>query len=155
MRSADEPKSKKKRGRQSTGGNGGTPDTIKRTKTNKARKSNGMLEQDIEPTGLIGFTEVGEDNWKPPPPKPGSWDDQVQSIDTVVRENLDGELWAFLIWNEKNQEGRFYRSKAKLPVVYKACPQRVRFALNYSSLSSYCAVSSANEKISYIDVTFL
>ena len=119
-------KPSKKRGRQSGASNKGTPDTSKRSRMTKGgRKSNGAMEQDIEPGGLIGFTEVGEDNWKPPPAKDGSWDPLVQSIDTVVRENSDGELWAYLIWNEKNDEGRFYRSKAKLPIIYKACPQRV------------------------------
>ena len=109
----------------------------------KGRKSNGAIEQDIEPGGLIGFTEVGEDNWKPPAAKEGSWDNLVQSIDTVVRENSDGELWGYLIWNEKNHEGRFYRSKAKLPVIYKACPQRVCVATHksqahYHSLTITC-----------------
>ena len=121
-----EPKSSKKRARQSGASAKGTPDTSKRARTSKGvRKSNGAMQQDIEPSGLVGFTEVGEDNWKPPPAKDGSWDPLVQSIDTVVRENTDGELWGYLIWNDKNEEGRFYRSKAKLPVIHKACPQRV------------------------------
>ncbi|KAL9130847.1 MAG: hypothetical protein Q9217_001048 [Psora testacea] len=120
------PKSSKKRGRQSGASAKSTPVTTKRPRMSKGgRKSNGAIEQDIEPGSLVGFTEVGEDNWKPPPAKDGSWDALVQSIDTVVRENADGELWAYLIWNEKNEEGRFYRSKAKLPVIYKACPQRM------------------------------
>ena len=90
-----------------------------------SRKSNGALDQDTEPTPLIGFTDVGDDEWKPPNPKDGAWDCLVQSVDTVVRENTDGELWGYLIWNEKNEDGRFYRSKAKLPTIYRACPQRV------------------------------
>ena len=86
-----------------------------------------QLMQPVSPraSGLIGFTEVGEDNWKPPPAKDGNWDPLIQSVDTVVREAEDGEVWGYLIWNEKNDEGRFYRSKASLPVIYKACPQRV------------------------------
>ena len=118
----------KKRGRQSTSSQKATPDVIekKRQRTSKGgRKSNGAPPQDTDVGALIGFADVGEDSWKPPPAKPGSWDDQVQSIDTVVREGADGALWAYLIWNEKNDKGRFYRSKAQLPMVYKACPQRV------------------------------
>lgn len=120
-------KTAKKRGRQSTGAQKGTPDaTAKRQRTSKAgRKSNGLMEQDVDAGNLIGLTDAGEDTWKPPVAKPGSWDPLIQSIDTVVRESSDGELWAYLIWNEKNGEGRFYRSKAKLPVVYKAAPQRM------------------------------
>ena len=123
-----ETKAAKKRGRQSTGSQKATPDTTgsKRPRTSKpGRKSNGAMQQDVDNGNLIGFTEVGEDNWKPPAAKPGSWDPLVQSIDTVVRESSDGELWAYLIWNEKNDKGRFYRSKAVLPTIYKACPQRV------------------------------
>ncbi len=121
-----EPKSTKKRGRQSTGGGGKQPDTSKRPKmSRKGRKSNGGLEQDTTPTPLIGYTDAGDDDWKPPAPTAGAWDPLVQSVDTVVRENSDGELWGFVIWNDKNEDGRFYRSKAKLPVIYKACPQRM------------------------------
>lgn len=97
----------------------------KHSKKGTARKSNGAMGQDIEPGALVGFTEVGADTWKPPLAKDGSWDALVQSIDTVVRENADGELWGYIIWNEKNEDNRFYRSRAKLPVIYKACPQRV------------------------------
>jgi len=83
------------------------------------------MEQDIDPSPAVGYTEVGHDDWTPPASKDGSWDPLVQSVDTVVRENSDGELWGYLIWNERNHDGRFYRSKAKLPVIYRACPQRV------------------------------
>lgn len=91
----------------------------------KSNSRNGSLEQDINPSPMVGFTEVGDDDWKPPPVKDGSWDHLVQSVDTVVRENSDGELWGYLIWNQKSDAGRYYRSKAKLPTIYKACPQRM------------------------------
>lgn len=114
----------KKRGRQSQGGK--TPDTTKRPKMSKrASKSNGAMEQDVDPGPAIGYTEEGDDDWKPPAPHEGAWDPLVQSVDTVVRENSDGELWGYLIWNDKNDDGRCYRSKAKLPTIYRACPQRV------------------------------
>lgn len=132
---ADQPKSTKKRGRQSISGK--RPDTGKRpkmTKTSrtssgkgKGRKSNGAndIEQDGSPIPLIGYTDEGDDDWKAPPAKDGAWDPLVQAVDTVTRENADGELWGYLIWNAKNEDGRFYRSKAKLPVIYRACPQRM------------------------------
>lgn len=122
----NEPKSTKKRARQSTGGSVKQSEPTKRPKTGrKGRKSNGELEQDTTPTPLIGYTDAGDDDWKPPNPTPGAWDPLVQSVDTVVRENNDGELWGYVIWNDKNEDGRVYRSKAKLPVIYKACPQRM------------------------------
>ena len=118
----------KKRGRQSTeGAKGERATSAKKQRTAKGgrNKSNGDVVQDVDPGPMYGFTDVGEDAWKPPAAKDGNWDPLVQSVDTVVRENSDGELWGYLIWNEKSEEGRFYRSKAKLPVIYKACPQRV------------------------------
>ena len=115
----------------------------KHSKKGTARKSNGAIDQDIEPGALVGFTEVGGDDWKPPLAKDGSWDPLVQSIDTVVRENADGELWGYIIWNEKNEDGRFYRSRAKLPVIYKACPQRVSDS-SIRSLTSGTMSSHAN-----------
>lgn len=99
-----------------------------RTSNKGARNSsrNGTkLEQDVNPSPMVGFTEVGDDGWTPPPVKDGSWDPLVQSVDTVVRENSDGELWGYLIWNERSSAGRCYRSKAKMPTIYKACPQRM------------------------------
>jgi hypothetical protein len=89
------------------------------------KKSNGALEQDITPTPLPGYTEEGEDDWRPPPANKDAWDSKVQCVDTVTRENSDGELWGYLIWNEKNADGRFYRTKANLPTIYRAAPQRV------------------------------
>ena len=130
----------KKRGRQSNSAAKATPDVSekKRRRTSKGgRKSNGAPPQDTDVGALIGFADVGEDTWKPPTAKSGSWDDLVQSIDTVVREGADGALWAYLIWNEKNDKGRFYRSKAQLPMVYKACPQRVNIELQ-SKVPSRC-----------------
>ena len=131
---ADQPKSTKKRGRQSEAGK--KPDTAKRPKMSKTgsaskgkdRKSNGAptdFEQDGSPVPPSGWTDEGDDEWKAPPAKDGAWDPLVQTVETVQRESADGELWGFLIWNAKNEDGRFYRSKAKLAVIYRACPQRM------------------------------
>ncbi|KAL6714475.1 hypothetical protein ACLMJK_007899 [Lecanora helva] len=119
------PKSAKKRGRQSTEAK--KEDNTKRQKTTakRGRKSNGALEQDRTPTPLIGYTEVGDDDWKPPPANEGAWDPLVQSVDTVMREGEYGSLWGYVIWNHKNEDGRFYRSKAKITSLYRACPQRM------------------------------
>lgn len=115
----------KKRGRQSTGA--AKEGATKRQRTGKgAQKSNGAVEQDVDPGPMYGHTEVEDDSpWKPPPAKDGSWDPLVQSVDTVIRDNTDGELWGYLLWKEMSEEGRFYRSKARLETIYKACPQRV------------------------------
>ena len=121
-------KPSKKRGRQATSEKY-KPDTSKRPKMSKnGRKSNGALEQDTTRNPLPGYTEEGEDEWRPPPANKDAWDSKVQCVDTVTRENSDGELWGYLIWNEKNADGRFYRTKANLPTIYRAAPQRVRRA---------------------------
>ena len=121
------PKSTKKRGRQSTGTEIKQPDSAaKRPKTGrKCRKSNGALNQDASPMPNVGYTEAGDDDWKPPPAKEGAWDPLVQAVDTVIREDKDGELWGYLIWNIQNDDGRYYRSKANLQTIYRACPQRM------------------------------
>ena len=121
------PKSVKKRGRASSGSK---KEVTKRPRNSKSgarngRKSNGALDQDTTPTPLDGFTEVGDDDWKPPPANDNAWDPIVQSVETVMRENNDGDLWGYVIWNNKNEGGRYYRSKAKLSVLYRACPQRM------------------------------
>ncbi len=116
------------------------PKKQRNTTTKGARnKDNGHLKQDINPPPTVGFTEAGDDDWKAPLPKEGNWDPLVQSVDTVMRESSDGELWGYLIWNEQSPSGRYYRSKAKLPVIYKACPQRM---LRFYEKHLYVLVSS-------------
>lgn len=85
----------------------------------------GDEENNKTPEPPVGFTEVGADDWKPPKANSGAWDNEVQNVDTIEKDD-QGELWAYLVWNDTNEDGRFYRSKAKLAVCNKACPQRVR-----------------------------
>lgn len=117
----------RKRNRQSTGGSG-TPDSTvaKKQKKSSGRKSKGTSAKEDEktPEPPAGFTDVGNDNWTAPKPLSGAWDHHVQTVDTIEKDD-QGELWAYLVWNDKNDDGRFYRSKAKLSTCNKACPQRV------------------------------
>lgn len=114
----------KKRGRQSTGAASEPTPSAKRQKK-PGRKSKGASEdKDGTSEPPAGFTEVGEDEWEPPKPLDRAWDSAVQSVDTIEKDD-QGELWAYLLWNDKNEDGRFYRSKARLAVCNKACPQRV------------------------------
>lgn len=116
----------KKRGRPSTGAvSEATPSAKKPKKA--GRKSKGASaegDNDGTPEAPTGFTEVGEDDWQPPKALDRAWDSAVQSVDTIEKDNK-GDLWAYLLWNNKNEDGRYYRSKARLPVCNKACPQRV------------------------------
>lgn len=113
----------KKRGRQSTGAASEGNSSAKRQKK-PGRKSKGASTEEGSTEPPAGFTEVGEDEWVPPKPLDRAWDSAVQSVDTIEKDD-HGELWAYLLWNDKNEDGRFYRSKARLAVCNKACPQRV------------------------------
>lgn len=123
---AENKSASKKRARQSRGSD--TPDsssTKKQKKAGRKSKDAGVkLEDDAVPDGTLGFTEVGDDDWKPPKVKKESWDDKVQSVDTIEKDD-QGVLWAYLLWNDKSEDGRYYRSKAKLSSCKEACPQRV------------------------------
>ncbi|MCJ1463810.1 hypothetical protein MMC07_002419 [Pseudocyphellaria aurata] len=126
----------KKRSRQSGGGSG-TPDSmvVKKQRKSGGRTTKDAIAKDDEktPEPPTGFTEVGNDNWTAPKPVPNAWDPKVQMVDTIEKDD-QGELWAYLVWNEKNDDGRFYRSKAKLMTCNKACPQRVCFQTKESHL---------------------
>ncbi|KAL8736677.1 MAG: hypothetical protein Q9166_000043 [cf. Caloplaca sp. 2 TL-2023] len=120
-----EPKSTgKKRGRQSTG-------TIQPAKKQKkaGRKSASAAQEaqeddDASPEPPVGYTDVNPDTWQPPAPNDNAWDPLVQNVDTIEKDDK-GELWAYLVWNEKNDDNRFNRSKARLATCNKACPQRM------------------------------
>ena len=111
---------KKKRSRQSTSG-GATPDTSSTKLPKRGRKSD--AEMSMKPTDPAGTEDVDED-WRAPKLESGSWEKHVQAIETIERDG-DDVLWAFLVWNDKNDDGRFYRSKARLTACYDGCPQKV------------------------------
>ncbi|KAL8691983.1 MAG: hypothetical protein Q9224_004055 [Gallowayella concinna] len=111
----------KKRGRQSTG-------TIQPSKKAKkaGRKSASAAQDDDDntPEPPVGYVDVNPDIWKPPPPNDNAWDPLIMNVDTIEKDDK-GELWAYLVWNEKNNDDRFNRSKAKLATCNKACPQKM------------------------------
>ena len=113
----------KKRGRASTG-------TIAEPAQKKAKKRPGRKsasaaqDPDATPEPPAGYTNVDADTWKPPAPNDNAWDPLVMNIDTIEKDG-NNELWAYLVWNEKNDDGRYNRSKARLATCNKACPQRM------------------------------
>lgn len=72
-----------------------------------------------------GSVSVGFDNWRPPSPIDGAWEDLVK-IEEIKFDEQD-IMWAFLRWKTKDRKGRFYRSGAKVETCRQACPQRVCF----------------------------
>ena len=106
-------------------------------KQKKARKSTAQEEDDAPDTPEFrGYVDSGHDEWKPPVPKDGQWDKVLQKVDTIEQDD-SGDRWAYLCWNDKNADGRFYRTKAKLPTVYKAAPQQVSRSRRVALLSRH------------------
>ncbi|KAI4117822.1 MAG: hypothetical protein LQ345_002008 [Seirophora villosa] len=112
----------KKRGRQSTGNQ---PEAAKK-KQKRGRKSTSNVQDkdDANDEFPPGFTDVDPESWKPPAPEDNAWEDLVMQVDTIEKDN-DDMLWAYLVWNEKNDDGRFNRTKARLATCNRACPQKM------------------------------
>ena len=68
-----------------------------------------------------------EKEWSPPP---GSWENDVQQIETVDENvnELTGkkERWAFVLWHNGS------RTQHPLDMIYRKCPQKVRPPLRFS-----------------------
>lgn len=93
-------------------------------KQKRGRKS--KVEDDGDTGEMLGYVEQGEDDWKPPPARDGAWDPLLQKVDTIEQDD-NGKRYVYLVWNDKNADGRFYRSKVALGSVYKAAPQKMLF----------------------------
>lgn len=112
-----------KRQRKSGGRRSGEADASA-TKKNLVASND---DDDLTSPDPDDYTDIlGPDEWKPPRASSGAWEDSVKTVETVETDN-DGVLWVFLSWNEKSEDGRFLRNKAKASLCYKACPQKVCF----------------------------
>lgn len=97
---------------------GGKP--VQKTKR-RGRPASGSVKK----KGAIKSEDDGSDEWLPPVPSAGNWDELVQDVETVEKDEK-GALWAYLLWNEKKIDGSSIRNKAPIRTCYKACPQKVR-----------------------------
>lgn len=70
-----------------------------------------------------GTVSLGFDNWRPPSPVDGAWENLVRIEE--IKFDEQGIMWAFLRWQLKDHKGRSYRSGAKVDTCRQACPQRV------------------------------
>lgn len=95
-------------------------------KKQKRRRKSNNVHDDEDTAEFRGYVEAGEDDWKPPPPMKEAWDPLLQKVDTIEQDE-GGDRWVYLCWNDKNADGRFYRSKAKPSAVYKAAPQKMLY----------------------------
>ena len=96
-----------------------TPKKPKRQPSKRELKIRAEAE-DGHPAGVAN----ADDDWIQPSPENGGWEDQVQAIETLEKDE-NKTLWAFVVWNATNKDGSFYRTKAKLQTVYEGCPQKM------------------------------
>lgn len=96
-------------------------------------------EQDVDLGNLVGIVDIADsdEGWKPPMPSPGSWDPLIQSVDNVFYGD-NHQLFANIIWRQTNESNMHYRTKAALPTIYRACPQRVCGMLDLRLLTNRC-----------------
>lgn len=87
-----------------------------------------MKGAEEEIVGRRDYVEQETDDWKPPRPGDGTWDPILWEVETIEQDE-HGDRWAYLCWNEKNVDGRSYRSKARLATVHKAAPQKIAILL--------------------------
>jgi chromobox protein 1 len=92
---------------------GGRPEPGK-GKKRKGRKSTGAEESETGTPAATTKRPKKEVEWSPPP---GSWENEVEYVDTVVEE--EGVRYALLIWN--NQK----KTQHPLHHVYQKCPQKM------------------------------
>lgn len=94
---------------------GGRPEV--KTKKRKGRKS--AAESESAPPATSKRMKK-EKEWSPPP---GSWEDDVDYVDTVeeTRNPSTGKLerYAYLVWNNRR------KTQHPLPHTYQKCPQKV------------------------------
>lgn len=60
--------------------------------------------------------DVDSPNWVP---KGKSWEDKVDSVDTIIRDPKTGGLFAFLLWTNGK------RSRVSIETCYEKCPLKV------------------------------
>ncbi|KAL8818775.1 MAG: hypothetical protein Q9191_007865 [Dirinaria sp. TL-2023a] len=109
-------------------GDSESPAPAKKPKRGRKSYNNGNNNaHDEEDTAeFVGYVEAGLDDWKPPAPMKENWDPLLQKVDTIEQDE-GGDRWVYLCWNDKNADGRFYRTKAKPSAVYKAAPQKMLY----------------------------
>lgn len=60
--------------------------------------------------------EADESEWVP---KGKSWEKELNSVDTIIRDQDNGGLYAFLLWNNGK------RSRVSIESCYEKCPMKV------------------------------
>lgn len=101
---------------------GGRPKTPA-AKSGPGRKRKSMGETNsasasasAEPKKRRRSTKAEEGTWVP---KGHNWDKELDSVDTIIRDQDDGALYAFLLWNNGK------RSRVSIESCYEKCPRKV------------------------------
>lgn len=87
------------------------------TESKKRRRSTKAQDPapEAEPEATMDENEE-ESTWVP---KGKNWDKEIDSVDTIIRDQENGGLYAFLIWNNGK------RSKVSIESCYEKCPRKV------------------------------
>ena len=99
---------------------GGRPQLGQKPKKRGRKKSSAVESESATPSAPAKRIKK-EKGWSPPP---GSWENDVQQIETVD-ENVNSETgekerWAFVLWKNGS------RTQHPLDMIYRKCPQKVR-----------------------------
>ena len=85
--------------------------------SHRGRKKTKTVDGEEKGAGGITIHDMdGERSWKAPP---GSWENEIISVDTVERSEGDGQLYAFIVW----RSGK--KSKHQTRVLHSKCPHRM------------------------------
>ncbi|KAJ5662014.1 uncharacterized protein N7477_009630 [Penicillium maclennaniae] len=103
-----------------------TSSTPPSTEPKKRRRSSKAQDPAPEAEPEANVDEIEEEStWVP---KGKNWDKEIESVDTIIRDQENGGLYAYLIWNNGK------RSKVSIESCYEKCPRKVSFSFK-SNLS--------------------
>ncbi|KAJ5168674.1 uncharacterized protein N7482_004268 [Penicillium canariense] len=89
--------------------------TPESTEPKRRRKSEALTSEE-PPAETAAESEEDDLSWTP---KSKDWDNQIDKIDTIIRDQESGNLFAFLLWNN----GR--RSRVAISLCYDRCPRKM------------------------------
>lgn len=100
----------------------GRPDTKKRGRKSGANTG----ESTGTDTPVAAKRMKKEKPWAPPA---GSWEDDVDSVETVEQRinpktGLQ-EKYGYLIWTHRSEDGHQVKTQHPLQLIFKKCPQKV------------------------------
>ncbi|KAJ5595106.1 uncharacterized protein N7459_001314 [Penicillium hispanicum] len=111
------PKAGPGRKRKSMGSAKDSPAPADKTKPTEPKRRRRSTKAETAPSETTAGSENGDEtNWLP---KGKNWDKEVSSVDTIIRDQDNGGLYAFLLWNNGK------RSRVAIESCYEKCPMQM------------------------------